>query len=169
MRALVMGRLVGIGMLLAGLALAAQIVKSAHAASAIEVNGAYALADGRSPKLGYVYLTISAPKGAKDALTGASSPAAAGGVALVDSARRPGTAKADEIAAIDLDGHAPLVLQPRGPHLVLRGLARPLRRGDTIHVILAFRKSAPIDVAVDVLSKAPAAGAPKLPKGVKID
>lgn len=168
MRAVVVGRLFGIGMVMAGLVLAAQIVKSAHAASAIQVSGAYALADGKSPHTGHVYLTISAPKGVEDSLVGASSQAAKS-VALVDSSHRTAKSKSDEITEIKLDGHAPLVLQPRGPHLILHGLTTPLRRGQKIHVLLAFRKAAQIDVAVDVLSKPPAAGAPRLPKGVKID
>ena len=73
MRAVIVGRLFGIGMMMAGLVLAAQIIKSAHAASAIQVSGAYALADGKCPRLGHVYLTISAPKGVEDALVGAKS------------------------------------------------------------------------------------------------
>ena len=104
----------------------------------------------------------------EDALVGAKSPAAAS-VGLVDSSHRSAKSKSDDIAELEITGHAPLVLQPRGPHLVLHGLAAPLRRGEKIHVVLAFRKAAPIDVAVEVLSKPPAAGAPQLPKGVKID
>lgn len=168
MRAVIVGRLFGIGMVMMGLVLAAQIVKSAHAASAIQVSGAYALADGKFPRLGHVYLTISAPKGVVDVLLGGKSPAAAS-VALVDSSHHATPPKSDEIAEIPIDGHAPVVLQPRGPHLILRGLTKPLRRGQKIHVVLAFRKAAPIDVPVEVLSKPPAAGAPQLPKGVKID
>ena len=168
MRALALCRLIGTGVLVAGFVSGAHMIQSAQAAGAIQVSGAYALADSKSPRLGYVYLTISAPKGVTDALIGAQSPAAAS-VVLVDSSHHNAHPKSDEIPQIEINGHAPLVLQPHGPHFVLRGMAAALRQGKKIHIVLEFRKAAAIDVPVDVLGKPPAAGAPQLPKGVKID
>ena len=168
MRALALCRLIGTGVLVAGFVSGAHMIQSAQAAGAIQVSGAYALADSKSPRLGYVYLTISAPKGVTDELIGGTSPAASS-VVLVDSSRRNNHPKSDEISGIEINGHAPLVLQPRGPHLVLRGMATPLHQGRKIQVVLEFGKAAPVNVSVDVLSKPPAAGAPQLPKGVKID
>ncbi len=145
----------------------AQAVRTAAAAGSgqILVDGAYALGDAKLQSLGYVYLTISAPSNDVDALVGASSPAAAT-VDLMVPTRRDGPVTPP---LLRVDGHLPLVLQPRGPHLILKGLDHPLRPGQRIHVILNFRDARPIDVLVDVLSKTPAAGAPRLPHGVKID
>lgn len=167
MRAVVWARLAMVVAALIAVGWAAQLVCSARAADTVQVSGAYALGDLRSPSLGYVYLTITAASGI-DALTGGASPAAKT-VVLVDPGHHGAAAKPGDPPAIPIDSHVPLVLQPRGPHLTLKGLARPLRPGSIIHVTLTFTRAPPIDVAVDVLSKTPAAGAPKLPKGVKID
>ncbi len=167
MRAVVWARL-GLAMVaLLALGWAAQGVRSARAADTLQVSGAYALPDTKSPQLGYVYLTISAANGV-DALTGGSTPAARA-VVLVDPGHRGTVPNPADPVAIRIDSHVPLVLQPRGPHLILKGLAKPLRPGSSIHVTLTFQRAPSVDVPVEVLSKTPAAGAPKLPKGVKID
>jgi copper(I)-binding protein len=165
MRALALGRLVRIAI---ALALAAPLMPSAQAASAIQVSGAYALADAKSPRLGYVYMTISAAKGVSDQLVGGKSPVA-NTVLLVDSGHGKTHAKAGDAARLDVNGHAPLVLQPHGPHFVLRGMATPLHAGAKIRVVLEFAHAAPVEVSADVLRKQPAVGAPQLPKGIKID
>jgi copper(I)-binding protein len=170
MKAGLLSRWVTIGLVLGAVMIGAQVVRSACAAAAggIQVSGAYALPDGKSPHQGYVYLTITASRSTKDALTGGSTPAAASMTLLVP-ARGAKAPKPGEQPSLEIDDHLPVVLQPGGPRFVLKGLRHPLHPGQKITIVLTFLRADPIDVTVDVLAKAPAAGAPRLPKGVKID
>jgi copper(I)-binding protein len=53
---------------------------------------------------------------------------------------------------IDLPTGSSLVMQPGGTHLMLEGLTREVAEGDTVRVVLRFRKAAPLTVEVPVLS-----------------
>ena len=137
-------------------------------ADGIQVDGAYALADGKSPLVGYVYFTVSAAQDDADVLLGGHSPVAAT-VSLFIPNRRAVPVKPGDAQSLPVDGHVPLVLQPRGPHLILKGLMHPLHPGQKIPVTLTFQHAAPMDIVVEVMVRTPAAGAPRLPHGVKID
>ena len=134
----------------------------------IQVDGAYALADTRSPSLGYVYFTVSAAKDDADVLVGGHSPVA-GAVSLFIPNHRAVPVMPGDAQSLPIDGHVPLVLQPRGPHLILKGLMHPLHPGQKIPVTLTFQHAAPVDIVVEVMVRTPAAGAPRLPHGLKID
>ena len=137
-------------------------------ADGIQVDGAYALADAKSPQLGYVYFTVSAAQDDADVLLGGHSPLAEA-VSLFIPNRLAAKLKSGDAQSLPVDGHVPLVLQPRGPHLILKGLMHPLHPGQKIPVTLTFQHAAPVDIVVEVMVRTPAAGAPRLPHGVKID
>jgi copper(I)-binding protein len=73
------------------------------------------------------------------------------------------------VPAIALDGHAPTILEPGATHLILRGLKRPLRPGDTVPVTLEFEHAPAVTLPVKVLRDPPGTGMPDLPKGIRLE
>jgi copper(I)-binding protein len=161
-------RRVAIGIGLAALAGIACITLAGAAPVNIAVAGAWALADPKTPDLGYAYMTVSLPKGVVDTLLGATTPLAET-IDIVAPAGPAGHERLAVVPSLPIDGHAPLIMQTRGPHLVLHQLTAPLKRGDSFVVTLHFRKAGAFEVAVKVVDAPPDLGMPKLPKGVTLD
>jgi copper(I)-binding protein len=59
------------------------------------------------------------------------------------------------VDSIDLKAGTPLELKPGGYHIMLMGLAKPLKVGDTITLTLTLAKGGDIKVDVPVLDAAP--------------
>lgn len=148
--------------LLAGLLLS----PAGSAEPAISVDGAWCRVSQVQAGTAFVYMTVSVSEA--DALVGASTP-------LADHAEilEPRMVKGREMlvntAAIPLDPHGPTVLQPQGPHIILKGLKQKLAPGDSFTVTLQFDHGGRQDAAVKVLKQPPATGMPDLPKGVKLE
>jgi copper(I)-binding protein len=134
----------------------------------VSVVGAWALTDPKTPDLGYVYMTVSLSKGSADTLAGAST-SRAGTVDIVAPVGEKGHQHLAVVPSLPIDSLAPLVMQTKGPHLVLHGVTQPLKLGQSFVVTLRFAKAGAFDVAVQVVDHTPDLGMPKLPKGVKLD
>jgi copper(I)-binding protein len=138
--------------------LAAALLTAAPAetqAQPIEVQNAWARATAAGAKAGGVFLTIT-DKGGPDRLVGASTPVAA--VAEVhETVNDNGVMRMRPISALPLQPGQPVVLKPGGYHLMLMGLKRQLKDGETFPVTLNFEKAGSITTTVHV-AKAGAMG-----------
>ena len=95
-----------------------------------------------------VYLTLTA-RGTEDALVGAASPAA--GAATLHETRHDGDVmRMRQMERVALPAGRAVTFAPGGLHLMLTGLARPLRAGESVMVTLRFAHAAPVTVGVAV-------------------
>lgn len=133
----------------------------------ISIDGAWARRSTRSHVV-FVYLTISLGKGAEDVLLGASSPIAEKIDLLAPLSKKKGDSL-EPVLALELETHAPTVLQPGAEHLLLRGVKQKLKPGDSFPVTLRFANAGTRDVVVKLLEQSPETGMPTVPKGVKLD
>jgi copper(I)-binding protein len=140
---------------------------AAAAADPISVDGVWAHRSTR-PHVFFVYMTISLGRDAKDVLVGAVSPVAGKIDLLAPLPGRRGDSL-EPVLALELDSHMPTVLQPGAAHLILRGVKRKLRAGDSVPLTLRFANAGSRDVVVRLLDQPPGAGMPAMPKGVKLD
>lgn len=69
------------------------------------------------------------------------------------------------IPVLDLDAHAPTILEPHGTHLILRGLRHGMKIGDTFLVNFVFEKSGIRQASVKILAKPPFDATRPVPKG----
>jgi|GEM_PF-6269560 copper(I)-binding protein len=148
------------GVLAAGSALAA--------GKGISADGVWCRVSEYRAHTAFVYMTLTVRGEPTDTLIGASTPLAATAemIAPVMGRKRE---QLELVDAIELDAHAPTVLQPQGPHLLLKGLRHKLLPGQSFVLTLAFAKTGKHDITVHVLKSAPADGMPELPKGVKLN
>jgi hypothetical protein len=142
-------------------------VGAGAATDPVSIDGAWARLSTR-PRVLFVYMTISLGKDVQDLLVGATSPVAAKVDLLAPLPKRHGESL-EPVLALELDSHAPTVLQPGTAHLILRGVREKLKPGDSLTVTLRFANSGTRDVTVKILSQPPDAGMPTMPKGVKLD
>jgi len=140
---------------------------AAAAPDPVSVDGAWAARSSRSNVL-FVYMTISLGKGADDMLLGATSPVA-GKIDLLAPLPKGKGESLEPVMALELETHAPNVLQPGEAHLILRNVKQRLKPGDSFPVTLRFANAGNRDVTVKVLDLPPDAGMPAVPKGVKLD
>jgi len=140
---------------------------AAAAPEPVSIDGAWAARSTRSHVL-FVYMTISLGKGVDDVLIGASSPLASKIDLLAPLPKGHGESL-EPVMAIELETHAPTVLQPGEAHLILRGVKQALKVGDSFPVTLRFANAGSRDVIVKLLALPPDAGMPAVPKGVKLD
>lgn len=133
--------------LIAGAAVAAR-------AGAIDISGAWsrpARAGGNG--VGYVVL---ANGGKADRLVSASTPAA-GRVEIHESMVMGGKAMMHpRPRGIELPAGKTVALKPEGLHLMLIGLKKPLKVGETVPVTLKFEKSGEVTVSFAVRAAGPA-------------
>ena len=138
------------GALIAGSAFAA--------AGAIDIAGAWSRpAPAGGNGVGYVTLTNH---GKADRLLSASSPVA-GRVEIHESMVMGGKAMMHpRPRGVDLPAGKTVALKPEGLHMMLIGLKKPLKVGETVPVNLRFEKSGSVEVAFKVQATAPAAAMP---------
>jgi len=114
-------------------------------ASSVMVSKAYARASATATaETGAAYVVLMV-HGEDDRLVGVSTPAAkmAG---LHKTVNVDGVMKMEHVDGIDIPANAMLNMKPGGYHIMLMGLAKPLREGDEIDLTLKFEKAG--DVAV---------------------
>jgi len=149
-----------LGTLAAGSAAAANI--------GISVDGVWCRESEYRARTAFVYMTLTVRGEPTDKLIGASTPLAAT-VEMIAPVMGKKREHLLRIGEIELDAHAPTVLQPQGPHFLLKGLRHKLQPGQSFVMTLSFAKTGKHDITVHVLKTAPAEGMPELPKGVKLN
>jgi len=132
---------------LATLALLA-ITTGAAAADGPTVSQAWARATAPGVDVGAVYLTIDGGK-TNDSLVSASS-ARAAMVHLHTVEESGGVAKMRAVDGIEVQAGKRVVLAPKGTHIMLMGLAKPLVAGETFPLELRFARAGELGVAVVV-------------------
>jgi copper(I)-binding protein len=148
--------------------LAAASVGAHAAADPLTISGVWAHRGAARLDTAFVYLTLFVKHGEADRLLGATTPVAKS-VDLVAPQRVRGRIRIAKVAAIDFTSEAPLVLQPRGPHFILRGLQSRLKPGQTFSITLRFAKAGSRDVTATTFKTALDQGMPQWPKGAKLE
>jgi len=141
---------------------------AAARAPGISVDGVWCRMSEEKAHTGFVYMTLSFAGPDGDALVGAETPLASK-VELLAPKTVKGREKLERVLSIELESHAPTVLQPQGPHLILRGVRHKLAPGDHFVLTLDFAKAGKRDVTAKVVTHPPHIGLPELPKGVTVD
>ncbi len=114
---------------------------------AVEVKDAWARATPGGAQTAAVYATIVAPAG--DRLTAVATPAAQK-ADLHTMTMDNGVMKMRQLDGIDLPAGQAVTLKPGGYHIMLTGLAKPLKEGDTVALTLTFEKAGSRDVTAPV-------------------
>ena len=128
----------------------------AFAAGKVEAQEAWARASAGAHKTGAAYLTILNHGDSVDRLVAASTPAAER-AELHAHLHEGGVMRMRQVDAIEVHPGEPMVLAPGGLHVMLMGLARPLKEGERFPLTLSFEKAGEQTVQVAV-QKAGAAG-----------
>jgi copper(I)-binding protein len=97
------------------------------------------------------YLTIANHGAAPDRLLSASSPAARS-VELHTHIHEGEVMRMRPVSAIEIPPGQTVTLRPGGLHLMLVGLARPLRQGETVPVTLRFERAGEVPMTLAVLA-----------------
>jgi copper(I)-binding protein len=137
-------------------------------ATGISADGVWCRVSDYRARIGFVYMTLTIRGEPVDKLIGASTPLAET-VTMIAPVMEKKRERLQAVEAIELDAHAPTVLQPQGPHFLLKGLRHRLQPGQSFVMTLNFAKTGQHDVTVHVRASAPADGSPGLPKGVKLN
>jgi copper(I)-binding protein len=121
---------------------------TAVAADGPTVTNAWARATAPGVDVGAAYMTIDG--GAKpDRLVDASTPLAAM-VHLHTVEEKDGVAKMRAVAAVEVPAGKRVELAPKGTHVMLMGLERPLVAGESFPVTLKFETAGEQTVTVEV-------------------
>jgi len=141
----------------ASLALLAGCSGSAASPSAgITVTDAWARSSSATSSAGAAYATITNARSAADAVIGASSPAATtvevheAVVMGSPDASGDGMMGMQPVARVEIPAGGSLQLKPGSYHVMLIGLLKDLKPGDTIDLILKFEKAGEITVEAQV-------------------
>ena len=165
-------RVMGFGRIFPGFLAAILALLAAEPAVAdsrgVSVDGVWCRVSEARAHTAFVYMTLTVRGEPTDTLVGASTPLAST-AKMVGPIPIQGRPHVNTIEAIDLDAHAPTVLQPQGPHFLLKGLRHKLLPGQSFVMTLVFAKTGKHDITVHVRQSAPADDMPKLPKGVKLN
>jgi copper(I)-binding protein len=129
----------------------------AWAQAPVSVSGAWARASAPGQTDGAVYLSLYSAAG--DTLTGADTPAA--DMAMLHSTTsKGGMSGMQDMDSLPLPPGKMVTLAPHGMHLMLMGLKKPLKAGQSVDVDLTFAKSGKMHLSVPVQPLS-AAGPPK--------
>lgn len=134
-------------LLLANAAMAQTVTSPDQGQSQIQVKDAWARATPGKAENGAAYLTIVSP--VSDRLTGVSTPVAKQ-AELHNMTMEGGVMKMRPLADVDLPANQPVTLKPGGTHIMLMGLTRQLKPGETFALTLSFDKAGKREVAVAV-------------------
>jgi copper(I)-binding protein len=113
----------------------------------VEVAAPWARATAPGAQVGAAYLTMTAPSG--DRLVGAEATVART-VELHTHLMEGGIARMRPVDAVEVPAGAPVAFAPGGLHVMLTGLARQLRQGETFPLTLVFEKAGRVTVQVRV-------------------
>jgi len=133
--------------LVAGFVFAVSAVSSAQTRQ-LEVDNAWARATPGKSATGVAYVTIQSPTA--DRLVAAATPVAKKAELHTTMSMSGMVMKMRPIASIDIPAGQAVTLQPGGLHIMLVGLAEPLKVGQTFPLTLTFEKagSRTVNVAV---------------------
>lgn len=118
-------------------------------ASSVMVMKAYARASatpGADSGAAYVSLMVH---GEADRLVGVTTPAAKM-AALHRTVEADGVMKMEHVDGIDVPANGAIKMKPGGYHIMLMGLAAPLKEGDEIDLVLTFEKAGEVKVKAKV-------------------
>lgn len=138
------------------LSLASPVAALAHAG--IHVEDAYARASGTGSVAVYFVIENHGPEA--DTLLSVTTDAAASATLHSTVEETDGMTSMVPVAAgLTVPGMTSHALGPRGDHLMLMGLTRPLRDGDTFDLSLTFAREGEVRVTVTIdNARRPAAG-----------
>jgi copper(I)-binding protein len=122
-------------------------VSSGALAQGVEVKDAWARATPAGAQTAAAYVTIVSPTA--DRLTGVATPEAQK-AELHSMTMEGGVMKMRPIDGLDLPAGTLVTLKPGGYHIMLTGLAKPLREGDTFPLTLSFANAGTQQVTVTV-------------------
>jgi copper(I)-binding protein len=100
-------------------------------------------------KTGAAYISVRNDGDAPDRLTDVSAEIA-NMTHLHLSKEENGVMEMRPVDGIDIPPHATVTLKPGGYHVMLMGLANPMKAGDTFPLVLTFAKAGAVTVTVDV-------------------
>ena len=136
------------------LAVAIGMLAACHGANSkpdLDIRQAWARETAPGQSGGAVYLTIENRGGGGDRLVSVSTPRASMAM-LHGSSSSGGIMAMRMVTGIDLPAGATVSLAPLGSHVMLDGVARPLRAGEMIPLTLSFAKSGQRAVTAKVLA-----------------
>jgi len=116
----------------------------------IEVSDAWARATTSMARAGGVFLTLTAT-GGTDRVASVSSPVAET-IELHETINDGGVMRMRPVPFLEVVPGTPAVLKPGGAHIMLLGLKRPLRRGETFPITVIFEKAPTVTATVTVQS-----------------
>ena len=134
------------------LALAASLIFAVAAGAqaqtgSVEIKDAWARATPGGAQTAAVYATIVAPAG--DRLTAVSTPAAQQ-AGLHTMTMDNGVMKMRQVDGIDLPPGQAVTLKPGGYHIMLTGLAQPLKEGESVALTFTFEKAGAREVTAPI-------------------
>jgi periplasmic copper chaperone A len=133
---------------------AAAMAQTVTLPTQIQVQDAWARATPGKAENGAAYLTIVSP--VADRLTEVSTPVAKK-AEVHTMTMEGGVMKMRPLGEVELPANQPVTLKPGGIHIMLTGLTRHLKPGETFPLTLSFDKAGTREVAVAV-AKAGASG-----------
>lgn len=135
----------------AATASAAQAAPAARAARPLAVTGAWARTTPDGATTGAAYLTIRGGAAA-DTLTGVRVAASVARAAELHESMLDGAGMMDmgAVAAVPVPAGGSVTFKPGGLHVMLVGLARPLRTGQTLRLTLVFARAGKLTVGAAV-------------------
>lgn len=98
-----------------------------------------------------VYLTLENTGDKEMTILGVSTPAAEHAM-IHQTTEHHGTSHMDHLAELDVPGKKTLEFKPGGLHVMLMGLKKPLKAGDTFPLTLEVEKADPLQLSVEVRS-----------------
>ncbi len=120
-----------------------------HKLGALTVESPWARASAGAAKAGAAYFRIVNAGPEADRLLAASSPVA-GRVEMHTHLMDDGVMRMRRIDGVSVPGNEAAVFEPGGHHVMLMGLAGPLKQGGTFPLTLTFEKAGEITVSVKV-------------------
>jgi periplasmic copper chaperone A len=118
--------------------------------ASIQIEQPWARATPGGATSGAVYMTIDNKSNAADLLTGAASDVATT-VQIHEMKVAGGMMKMREIAGgLAIPANGSVSLKPGGYHVMLIGLKKPLKAGDTMQLTLTFEKAGKVAVSAPV-------------------
>lgn len=117
-------------------------------AADIEVSDAWSRPTPPGAEVGVAYFKIT-NHGKSDRLVSASSPVAKR-AELHISQMEGGVMKMRHLDSVELKAGSPIVFEPSGRHVMLTGLKKPLKQGESFPLVLKFANGGSVKVQVSV-------------------
>lgn len=132
-------------------ALAAVLLAPAARGAEVTATDAWARATTSQARNGGAFLTLSNPGSTPDRLVAAAAPDVAERVEIHTHLMEDGVARMRQAeGGIELPAGGSVVLKPGGYHVMLMGLKRPLKPGESFPLTLTLEKAGSLPVTVTV-------------------